>query len=142
MPRDPDDGGTARYVFGVQFRLDSDVEGLAVDPGRFDATMYREADTPGEDGWLFFRDNLWHGELADADHFRTVTEEALDVSVLAVTFRELQTDGAYLERLRAAVSDHLDEFKADSVDRAVSKYLGSSIRVVPEEERSAWFDAE
>ena len=135
-------GGLARYVFGVEFRLEPAVSGLFVDPDRFEATLYRRADIPGDDGWLFFRDHLWHGELADPDHFRDVTTEALGVPVTAVSFRELQTDEAYLDALRAAVGEHLEEFRAGSTDRALSKYLGSSIRVVPPEERAAFFDVE
>ena len=142
MDTDPETGGAARYVFRIGFRLDPDVRGLSVDPGRFEATLYRRADTPGEAGWLFFRDNLWRGELADPDHFRKVAGEALGVQVVSVSFRELQTDEAHLEALREAVSGHLEEFRADSVDRALSKYLGSSIRVVPEGERAAWFGSE
>ena len=139
MARNADDGGTARYVFRLRFRLEPAVEGLSADPDRFETTVYRRAEPPGEDGWRFFRDHLWHGELADSEHFRSVAEDALGVPVESVEFRELQTDEAYLEALRAAVSDDLSEFRADSVDRALSKYLGSSIRVVPEGERSAYF---
>jgi len=139
MARDAEAEGAARYVFRVGFRLDSDVRGLSVEPSRFEATVYRMADPPGEEGWLFFRDNLWRGELADPDHFRTVTEEALGVPVVSVSFRELQTDEAQLGALREAVGANLDEFRADSVDRALSKYLGSSIRVVQSAERATWF---
>lgn len=142
MTGSPDGVGSARFVFRVAFRLDPRVGGVSVDPERFEATVYRRADPPGEEGWLFFRDHLWRGELADPDHFRTVTEEALGVTILSVEFRELQTDEAYLTRFRDAVGENLAEFRADSVDRAVSKYLGSSIRIVPEDERSDWFGAE
>lgn len=138
MTDETDGAGTARYVFGVAFPLVPDAAGLTVEPDRFDVTLNRRADPPGEEGWLFFRDHLWHGELADPDHFRTVTAGALGVPVDSVSFRELQTDEAYVERLRAAVGEHLEEFRADSVERALSKYLGSSILVVPDAERSAW----
>ena len=133
-----DHGGKARYVFGVAFRLDPEAVGLRTDPDRFETTMYRRADPPGEDGWLFFRDHLWHGELADADHFRNVTADALGVPVESVAFRELQTDEAYLERLRRAVGENLEAFRAEAVDLAVSKYLGSSIRVVGDDEPPGW----
>ena len=142
MTGTPDGGGSARFVFRVAFRVDPRVGGVSVDPERFEATVYRRADPPGEEGWLFFRDHLWRGELADADHFRTVTEDALGVTILSVGFRELQTDEAYLTSLRTAVDERLGEFRAESVDRALSKYLGSSIRVVPEDERSDWFGVE
>ena len=69
-----------------------------------------------------------------------MTEAALGVPVVAVEFRELQTDEAYLASLRDAVAEDLAEFRADSVDEALSKYLGSSIRVVPGEEGASWFE--
>lgn len=50
--------------------------------------------------------------------------------VAAVSFRELQADEAYLEALRAEIGANLAEFRADAVDRALTKYLGSSIRVL------------
>ena len=138
MASDREPGGRARYVFRVAFRLAPEASGLSTDPDRFETTMYRRADPPGEDGWLFFRDHLWHGELADADHFRDVTEAALGVAVESVAFRELQTDEAYLGRLRGAVGSNLAEFRADAVDPAVSKYLGSSIRVVGDDQPPGW----
>jgi len=122
--------GSARYVFRVTFRLEPNVAGVTVEPAVFETTLYREADPPGEEGWLFFRDNLWRGELADADYFRELTEEVLDVPVRSVSFSELQTDEAYLEALRADIAAHLDEFNADTVDQVLSTFLGSSIRVV------------
>ena len=122
--------GTARYVFRVTVRLDPTVPGVAVDPAEFETTLYRDADPPEEEGWLFFRDNLWRGDLADADYFRELTEEALDVPVTSVSFSELRTDDAYLTALRGAIASHLDEFNADTVDKVLSTFLGSSIRVV------------
>lgn len=139
MVRDADEREVARYVFRLRFRLEPTVEGVSTDPDRFETTVYRRAEPPGEDGWRFFRDHLWHGELADPEHFRSVAEDALGVPVESVEFRELQTDEAYFEIFREAVGADLAAFRADSVDRALSKYLGSSIRVVPEAERSAWF---
>ncbi|MFC7132460.1 MULTISPECIES: LWR-salt protein [Salinibaculum] len=122
--------GTARYVFRVTVRLEPTVPGVAVDPAEFETTLSRDADPPEEEGWLFFRDNLWRGDLADADYFRKLTEEALDVPVTSVSFSELRTDDAYLTALRGAIASHLDEFNADTVDKALSTFLGSSIRVV------------
>ncbi|MDG5777632.1 LWR-salt protein [Haloarculaceae archaeon H-GB2-1] len=126
---DGDDTGDARYVFGVRFRLDPTVEGVSVDPETFETTLFRRADPPGEDGWLFFRDNCWRGELADEAHFRELTEEALDVPVVAVDFRELRTDEAYLSALKAEIADDLSLFNASSTTEVLSKYLGSSIHV-------------
>lgn len=58
--------------------------------------MYRKADEPGEPGWRFFRDNLWRGSIAEADHFRSLTEAALGVAVLSVEYRAFETDEASL----------------------------------------------
>ena len=123
------DPGTARYVFRVTVRLEPTVAGVSVDPNQFETTLYRAADPPGEAGWLFFRDNLWRGEC-DEDYFRDLTAEALGVPVVAVSFSELQTTEDYLEAFRAAIADELASFNADTVDRVLSNFLGSSIRVV------------
>ena len=125
------DAGAARYVFRVDFRLEPSRGGLSVEPADFETVLSRWADPPGEEGWRFFRDVLWHGELADPAHFRGLVEEALGVPVTAATFSELRTDEVYLAALREAVAADLASFRADSVDEALSKYLGSSIRVVP-----------
>jgi hypothetical protein len=120
--------GNAAYVFGVVFRLDPE-PGVRVQPERFEATLERRADPPGEPGWLFFRDNLWHGEVNNEVHLRELASEALGVPVDSVSFRELRTDAAYLDALREAVGADLSQFRADSVDEALHKYLGSSIHV-------------
>ena len=124
------DEGTARYVFRVTVRLEPTVPGVSVDPDQFDTTLYRTADSPGEEGWLFFRDNLWHGELGDETHFRELTAEALDVPVVAVSFSELQTTEGYLAAFRGGIADELATFNASTVDQVLSRFLGSSIRVV------------
>jgi len=121
---------TAEYVFGVRFRLEPASASVRADPSSFETTLYRRADPPGTDGWLFFRDNLWRGELAAPEQFREIAEEALGVPVESVTFSELQTGKNYWERLQAAVGDHLEEFNASSAERALTNYLGSSIRVL------------
>lgn len=121
--------GTASYVFRVQFRLEPKPSGVSVDPATFETVLSRDADPPGTEGWLFFRDNLWRGELADERHFRDLTEEALGVPVTSVSFRELRTDEAYLAALKEAIAADLDAFNADAVTEVLSKYLGSSIRV-------------
>ncbi len=118
----------AAYVFAVRFRVDG--EGVHLEPDGFETTLFRPADVPGEPGWLFFRDNLWHGEASDPDHLRTTAGETLGVEVLEASFSELRTTAAYLESLRDAVADDLDAFRADTVDEVLSSYLGSSVRVV------------
>lgn len=115
-------------MFRVRFRLDTPA-GLRADPVSFETTLSREADEPGEEGWLFFRDNCWRGDLNDEAHFRELTEEALDVPVESVSFRELRTDEAYLEALEAEIEANLDLFNADDVPEVLTKYLGSSIHV-------------
>lgn len=118
----------AAYVFRVEFRLDPD--GARASPSRFETTMELPAPEPGTDGWRFFRDRLWRGELGDPDRFRDVAADRLGVEVTRVAFSELRTDEAYLEALKAAVVEDLGAFNADNVDEALHKYLGSSVRVV------------
>ena len=124
------DRSSPAYVFRVRFRLEPAETGLRADPASFETTLYRRVDPPGEPGWLFFRDNLWHGDLSDPDHFRTVTAEALGVPVEEVSFSELRIDPDALAELKAAIGEDLPAFNADSVSEALSKYLGSSIHVV------------
>ncbi|WIV67599.1 LWR-salt protein [Natrialbaceae archaeon AArc-T1-2] len=120
----------ARYVFRIECRLEPTVDEVSVVPDRFQTTMYRTAAPPGEDGWLFFRNTLWRGELEDPDHFRRVAEDVLGVSVTSVSFSELQTGEKYLAELETAIGDSLETFNADTVEEALTKYLGSSVRVV------------
>ncbi|MFB6171030.1 MAG: LWR-salt protein [Haloarculaceae archaeon] len=121
--------GEAHYVFRVRFRLAPRARGVTVEPASFETVLRRRADPPGEDGWLFFRDNLWRGEVNDPAHLRDLLEETLSVTIESVTFSELQTDAAYLSALRDAVAADLDQFRADDVPAVLSKYLGSSVRV-------------
>lgn len=128
---EPDSGeAPARYVFKIEFRIEPTMKEVSVEPSRFETTLHRAAAPPGHEGWLFFRDHLWRGELGDEDYFREVAENALGVSVTSVSFSELQTEEGYLEALRAEIGENLDEFRADTINKALSKYLGSSIRVV------------
>ncbi|WP_135824106.1 LWR-salt protein [Halorussus ruber] len=119
----------ARYVFAVRFRLEPSVGGVSVEPDEFDTRLYREADPPGEEGWLFFRDNLWRGEINDERHFRRLTEEALGETVLSVEYRALETDEEYLDTLKDEIRSDLETFNADSVSEVLNKYLGSSLEV-------------
>ena len=128
QPTDPGDA-TARYVFRIEVGLEPDAAGLWTDPGRFETTLYRAADDPGTSGWLFFRDTLWRGELADEAHFRRLVEDGLGCPVVSASFSELRTDEAYLGSLKAEIADDLSLFNADSVSEVLIKYLGSSIRV-------------
>ena len=126
---DTDLRGEARYVFRATVRIEPQVAGVSLDPATFETTVFRAADPPGEPGWRFFRDNLWHGELSDSDHFRDLTADALGVAVDSVSFSELQTSEAYRAALLDAVDAELDEYNATSATAVLSKYLGSSIRI-------------
>ena len=119
----------ARYVFAVRFRLEPATGDVSVEPNEFETRLYREADPPGEEGWLFFRDNLWRGEVNDPSHMRELTEELLDVDVESVEFRELRTDEAYYEALQDAIAENLELFNADDVPEVITKYLGSRVHV-------------
>jgi hypothetical protein len=123
-----DSSGEAAYVFRVTFRLEP-AAGVHVAPERFETTLERRADPPGTEGWLFFRDNLWHGETNAEAHLCELASEALGVEVVAVDFRELRTDETYLASLREAIEADLSPFRADHVDEVLHKYLGSSIHV-------------
>jgi len=125
---DPTEEG-ARYVFRATVRLDPE-PGYRAEPDSFETVFSRAADPPGEDGWLFFRDTCWRGELGDAAHGRRLAEDALGVPVESVSFSELRTTAAYLDALKAAIAADLDAFNADTVSEALTKYLGSSIHVV------------
>ena len=84
----------AAYVFRVTVRLDA--PSVGVDPDSFETVVTKPAAEPGTEGWLFFRDALWRGEVSDAAYLRELAEEWLSVPVAAVSFSELRTDEAYL----------------------------------------------
>ena len=118
----------ARYVFAVTFALEPDPS-VSVEPRHFETSMRRPADEPSEPGWRFFRDNLWRGELADADHFQRITADALGVPVRTVEYRAFETDETYLTALRDAIAADLPAFRDESVDAVLNKYFGSSLEV-------------
>jgi hypothetical protein len=126
---DTDDGPSAEYLFGIRIRVESSDPAVRLSPSRFETTLSRAATTPGEDGWLFFRDNLWRGEANDERHLRELAEESLGVPVEAVEFRELRTDPTYLDALKEAIAADLSLFRSESVEEVLKKYLGSSIHV-------------
>lgn len=121
----------AAYVFRVRFRLDP--ETVRLDPQEFETVVRRPAPTPGDDGWLFFRDTLWRGEANDERHLRALASDWLDVPVTSATFSEFETDEAYLDALRAAIADDLAAFNAENVTEVLHKYFGSSIRTLDAE---------
>ena len=117
----------AAYVFRVAFRLDPTA--ALVDPDRFETTMEIPANEPGTEGWLFFRDRLWRGEIGDEPSVCRLATNRLGVEVVDASFRELRTDEAYLDALKRAIGEDLGRFNADSVDETLHKYLGSSVHV-------------
>jgi hypothetical protein len=117
------------YVFRVRFHVDAS-DGVELRPSAFETVLRYRAAEPGTDGWLFFRDNLWRGDVNDAAYAKRFVEDALGVPVDDVDFRSLRADQAYVDALREAIADDLDAFNARTVDEVVSKYLGSSIDVV------------
>ena len=125
----------ARYVFRVGLRLEADEPGVRLEPSTTETTVtcFREAPEPGTEGWLFFRDTLWRGEVSDAAYGRQLAEEWLGEPVESVSFRELQVDEEYFAALKEAIADDLAAFNAENVDEVLSKYLGSSIRVLDDE---------
>lgn len=116
-----------RYTFAVRFRLHPTT--VTVDPAEFETRMSRPADPPGEDGWLFFRDHLWRGEISDPDHLETLATDALGVAVVKIEYKSFITDPSSWASFKAAIADDLEVFRADSVAEAVSKYLGSTVEL-------------
>ena len=121
--------GDAAYVFSVRVELSPDDPALRLDPATVEMTLFKKAPDPGATGWLFFRDNLWRGEVNDPDHLRGSAEEALDLDVRSIEFRKLRTDEAYLAALQDAIADNLELFEADDTAEVVKKYLGSRVHV-------------
>ena len=121
--------GDAEYVFSVRLDLSPTDPELRLDPATVETTLFRTAADPGETGWLFFRDNLWRGEVNDPDHLRESAEDALGLEVRSVEFRELRTEAAYVETLKAEIAENLDLFNADDTAEVLKKYLGSRIHV-------------
>ncbi|WP_459888933.1 LWR-salt protein [Halostagnicola bangensis] len=122
----------ARYVFRVRLRFEPDRPDVSLEPATVETVLSLEAPEPGTDGWRFFRDTLWRGELSDQQYGRQLAEEWLEhpLEVEEVDFRELQTDEAYFEALKEEIAIDLEAFNAENVSEVLSKYLGSSIRVV------------
>lgn len=117
----------AEYVFQVTFRLDT--RRVTAEPKTFETVVRLPAEPPGADGWLFFRNTLWRGEVNDEAYARELASDWLGVPAEAVRFREFECDEAYREALESEIGRNLDAFNAESVSEAMHKYFGSSIRV-------------
>lgn len=124
-----EEAGEAEYVFAVQLYLSPSDPDVWLEPASVETTLHKRAPAPGEEGWLFFRDNLWRGEVNDHDHLRQLAEETLGVEVRSIEFRELRTDADYYEALREKIDVNLELFKADDTPEVVTKYLGSRVHV-------------
>jgi hypothetical protein len=125
----------AEYIFRVRFHL-TPQEDVRLDPQRFETTLFWPAVSPGTEGWLFFRDYLWRGEVNNEPHLRDLAETVLDIPVEAIEFRELRTNAAYLDALKEAIANELDAQaspfgNATNADEVLKNYLGSSIHVRP-----------
>lgn len=127
-----DEYPSAEYVFHVRFHLAPQAD-VRLDPQTFETTLFRPADRPGVEGWLFFRNHLWRGEVNDEQHLRELAEAILDVSVETIAFRELRTNPSHLDSLKEAIERELDTQRtfgnAASVDEVLKNYFGSSIHV-------------
>ncbi|WP_436345818.1 LWR-salt protein [Natronorubrum sp. FCH18a] len=125
----------ARYVFRAEVRLEPDQPSVRLDPSTAETTVtvFHETPEPDTEGWLFFRDTLWRGEVSDAAYGRQLVEEWLGDPVESVSFRELQVDQEYFAAMKDAIAADLEAFNAENVSEVLSKYLGSSIRVTDTE---------
>ena len=119
----------ARYAFRVRFRLEPDTPDVTVEEPVFETRVTLEAATPGEEGWRFFRECCWRGEVNDQEYARELFAEKLGVAVDSVSFSALEMDTAYREALEAAIADDLESFRADDGPEVLTKYLGSSLEV-------------
>lgn len=129
------DDASAEYVFGIVVRVESDDPDVHIAPETFETTLYKRASEPGGEGWLFFRNVLWRGEVNAPDVVRRLATEALGVPVESVEFRELRSERAYYESLHEEISANLDLFNAETVEETITKYLGSSIRILTDERK-------
>jgi hypothetical protein len=124
----------AQYVFRVAFRPRTDLEGrTGRDAETETVTVTRDAPEPGTEGWLFFRNTLWRGAVGDQAYAERLAAEWLEetpAAIESVEFRELRTDKAYYEALKAEIAADLEPFNAEHVSAVLSKYLGSSVHVV------------
>ncbi|RQG92994.1 hypothetical protein EA462_01930 [Natrarchaeobius halalkaliphilus] len=124
-----------QYVFRVKVRLEPADESVSLEPSSAESTvvLFRRAPEPGTDGWRFFRDSLWRGEVNDQPYARRLAGEWLEAPVVSVSFRELRADEAYVDALEAAIADDLEAFNAENVPEVLSKYFGSSIRILDDD---------
>jgi len=121
----------AAYVFRVTARFDP-APGVTVSPETVEAVVEVAADPPGEGDWLFFRDVLWRGNVGDERHARDLAASWLSLPVDDVHFSELRLDEAYREALEEAIESTPEAFDGDDPRDVLHRHLGSSIRVIDE----------
>lgn len=117
------------YVFRVRLRVEPTDADLRLDDPQFETLCRKDAPEPGSDGWLFFRDMLWRGEVNAPEQLESRLSDGLGVTVEHVEFRELTCNRDYYDALYDAVAADLDAFRADDADSAVRNYFGNRIRV-------------
>lgn len=69
------------YIFRVRFRAEPVDSDVTLSPATFETVLSKRAPPSGEDGWLFFREDLWRGEANDERYLRELAEEGLIVEV-------------------------------------------------------------
>ncbi|MFB6091852.1 MAG: LWR-salt protein [Haloquadratum sp.] len=123
----------ATYVFRVEVAFETP-SGVRATPDAVETVVEVAADPPGEGEWLFFRDALWRGEVGNERHARGLAEEWLSAPVADVHFSELRLDEAYREALEDAIASTPEPFDCDDPREVLHRHLGSSIRIVDENE--------
>lgn len=118
-----------RFAFAVELRLEPDTSAVRLEPTVVETRCLLAAPEPGEDGWLFFRDTLWRGEIGDEDHVRSLLADHIGLPVESASFRGFHVDEAYREALETEIAEDLAAFRADSVTEVIHKYLGSTLEV-------------
>lgn len=86
-------------MFRVRFRVAATGD-VRLAPDAFETTVRYAAPDSGSDGWLFFRNYLWRGDVTDHEHARRFVEDHAPVSVETVEFRSLRADREYVDALR------------------------------------------
>lgn len=124
----------AAYVFRVRFRLSSQSD-VRIEPETFETVLSWPAAQPGTEGWLFFRNHLWRGEVNDQQPLRDQAERALgSVAVEHIAFLELRTTREHLNALKDQIEAALERQpspfgNATSAEEVVKNHLGSAIHV-------------
>lgn len=117
------------YVFSASLRI-STGESVYIDPNTFSVVLSWKAPQPGLENWERFREFLWRGQLNHPEFVISELTPSIDVPIESIQFSELQCTQSYLDSLQTAISNDLSLFNAESTTEVISKYFGSSIRVV------------